>query len=314
MKITSIKVVPSFSLRRGLLFLLLLVTIGSLSAQDIEPRRWNHLPSNTNVIGIGYTHTRGEIFIDPTLQIEDANVVLNGGALFYMRSFSLLGKTARVDGLLPFATGTWEGTVAGVPAARSRTGLVDPRLRISWNFLGAPALKGKEYLEFRKSHPIHTSAGCALAIRAPLGQYFEDRLVNLGLNRWVIRPQLGVVHVRKAWSYELTGSVFFFTDNNAFWDGNKREQQPLYAIQGHVIHTFKFGLWASASGGYGYGGGSLVNGDFRNDTNSNFAWAISAGMPYKRRHLFKVSYANFMTFVNIGLASDNFAFAYSFLW
>jgi hypothetical protein len=34
------------------------------SAQDIEPRRWSHLPLDTNFLGVAYAYTTGDI---PTL-------------------------------------------------------------------------------------------------------------------------------------------------------------------------------------------------------------------------------------------------------
>jgi hypothetical protein len=36
--------------------------LGALSchAQDIEPRRWSHLPLDTNFLGVGYAYTNGD--------------------------------------------------------------------------------------------------------------------------------------------------------------------------------------------------------------------------------------------------------------
>ena len=96
----------------------------------------------------------------------------------------------------------------------------DPRLRLSVNFIGAPALRGKEFQAYRASHSINTVVGAALAVTLPLGEYEQEKLLNLGENRFIIRPQLGFVHTRGRWSYELTGSVFLYTDNDEFL-GNK---------------------------------------------------------------------------------------------
>ena len=71
--------------------------------------------------------------------------------------------------------------------------------------------------------------GAAIAVGLPLGQYTSERLINLGTNRWTIRPQIGVVHSRGPWSFELTGSVFFYTDNSEFWMDTQLEQEPLWA-------------------------------------------------------------------------------------
>jgi len=81
------------------------------------------------------------------------------------------------------------------------------------------------------------------------------------------------VHNRGKWSMELSGAVWLYTDNNDFFNGNKLEQDPYYAIQSHLIYTFHPGVWASASAGYGYGGKSTINGVEKNDSRGNLSWA-----------------------------------------
>ena len=143
----------------------------------------------------------------------------------FLHAFGLLGKSARFDLRLPHKSTRWKGLLDGVPASTGRTGLGDPIVRLSVNFFGAPALGRRELQRFRAARPINTVAGAAVAITLPLGDYEKDKLLNLGQNRFSIRPQLGVVHTRGPWSYELTGSVFFYTDNNEFL-GTTREQDP----------------------------------------------------------------------------------------
>ena len=77
------------------LALLLLALPGH--AQDIEPRRWSHLPIGSNFLGGAYAYTTGDIFLDPVLRIEDAEFNLHTVAAKYIRSFELLGKSARID-------------------------------------------------------------------------------------------------------------------------------------------------------------------------------------------------------------------------
>ena len=141
----------------------------------------------------------------------------------------------------------------GEPASTQRTGLGDPRVRLSVNFLGAPALEGKEFQAFRASHPVNTVVGAALAVTLPLGEYKESKLLNLGANRFVFRPQLGFVHTRGHWSYELTGSVLLFSDNDDFFGDKKREQDPLYALQTHLIYTSPQRWWISVGTAYDWG-------------------------------------------------------------
>ena len=124
----------------------------------------------------------------------------------------------------------------------------------------------------------------------PLGKYEEDRLLNLGENRFIIRPQVGFVHSRGPWSFELTTSVNLFTENDDFFGGNERKQDPLYSLQGHVIHTFSNKWWASASGGYRWGGESRINGQRTDDEQSNGLGAFSLGFPIGETQGLKLVY------------------------
>ena len=223
-------------------------------AQDLEPRRWTALPSGTNVIGIGYGHTSGDLFFDPVLDLENASVEMDTVALSYVRGFSIAGQAARFDSLIPWQTARWEGLLSGAPASTERTGMADPRFRLSILLLGTPEPQSQ------KPKP-NTVVGASVAVSVPLGKNNKNRLFNIGKNRYSIRPQIGATHTRGPWTYELTGSSFFFTDNNDFWNGQRLEQKPIYAVQGHVVRTFKPGLWASLSAGYGWGGEAIINGE-----------------------------------------------------
>jgi hypothetical protein len=88
-----------------------------------------------------------------------------------------------------------------------------------------------------------------LVVQLPTGDYMDEKLINLGTNRFTFRPQLGVVHNRGKWSMELTGAVYLYTDNDDFFNGNKLEQDPYYTIQTHLIYAFRPGVGPSARGG-----------------------------------------------------------------
>lgn len=299
-------------LQRSLRVCLLWLSFASLcQAQELEPRRWSHLPIDTNYLSVAYGNTQGDIFFDPVLRIEDATVSMHTVVASYQRSFNLAGKTARFDVRLPYQSAHWEGLLDGEAATADREGLADPRLRLSVNLFGAPALKGNEYRDYRAEHTTNTVAGVALAVTVPLGQYKKEKLLNLGGNRFVIRPQAGIVHTRGPWSYELTGSVLFYSDNNEFIEQYRREQDPLYVLQGHIIRTFDRGIWASLSAGYDWGGQSRLNGEVKDDKRRDFLYALSIGMPVSKMSSIKVAYVRASTREEVGSDMDNFAVAYN---
>ena len=140
---------------------------------------------------------------------------------------------------------------------------------------------GQEFLAYRASHPVNTVVGAALALTLPLGEYQKDKLLNLGQNRFAIQPQLGVVHTRGPWSYELTGSVSFFTDNNEFLVDHSRAQDPVLLLQTHAVYADPRGWWASAGAAYDWGGASRVDGVAKDDYREDLLYGGAVGLEHQ---------------------------------
>lgn len=294
-------------------FLLILLPVLSI-AEELEPRRWSHLPINSNFIGTAYAYTEAEIGFDPVLKIEDAELELDTFAAKYIRTFPFFKRTARVGVLQTYQSGRWSGRLDGVPASVKRSGWSDTFVRFAVNLYGAPPLKGKEYIAYRATQNVETILGAALSVQLPTGEYMDDKLINLGTNRFTFRPQLGVVHSRGKWSFELTGTVALYTDNNDFFNDKKLEQDPFYTLHSHLVYTFKPGVWVSASAGYDYGKRSTIDGVKKDDRRENHAWALSFGLPLNRNIGFKVGYIGTRTQKKIGVDSDTILLSATMLW
>ena len=81
--------------------------------------------------------------------------------------------------------------------------------------------------------PSTRRMGVAVGFFVPLGEYFDDKLINLGNNRWAIRPQIGALHQHNKWQFETTGAVILYGNNDEFFPGSRlREQDPLWSWQG----------------------------------------------------------------------------------
>jgi hypothetical protein len=289
------------SAMRLLLLAGLVLACPQLFAQDLEPRRWALLPSGVNFVNLGGTYSTGDILFDPVLQVKDVTLDLAGYGVGFVRTFEIFGETARVDVSLAYASGVWEGLHRGVPESIRRTGFQDPTMRLSWNFYGAPTLRGQAFGQFMAEHPVHTTAGVAVGLIAPLGEYFADKLINLGNNRWAIRPQMGALHQHNRWQFETTGAVILYGNNDEFAPGTRlREQDPLWSWQGHVIYTFMPGLWASVSGGVLWGGTSFVDGVSLDDRSRISVWALSMGIPISQTQGLKVAYTSSKTHTDKG--------------
>lgn len=284
-------------------------------SQDIEPRRWSHLPTGSNFAGTAYSYTEGDISFNPVLRIEDGEFDLQTATLKYIHAFDFLGKSARFDLTQNFQSGTWSGLLDGVPASVDRDGWADGMLRFAVNLYGAPPLAGQEFLEYRKRMAAcETIVGAGLVVQVPTGEYFSEKLINLGSNRYTFTPQFGVIHNRGKWSMELSTSASFYTGNDDFFNGKQYEEDVYLIGQGHLIYTFMPGLWLGASVGYGYGAESKINRVSTDDLKGNIGWGLSVGIPVNRSFGFKLAYVGTRTDQDTGSDTDTLTIGCSLQW
>ena len=182
------------------------------------------------------------------------------------------------------------------------------------NLYGAPPLKGPAFAQYRAEHSTNTVVGASIAVTVPLGKYCDDCLINIGNNRWSVRPQVGVVHTSGPWSIELTGSAFVFTDNDSFIDKAVLKQKPVYALQTHVVYDFKPGLWVSLSTGYGIGGRIQIDRQKTKFEVDNWIWAASFGFPIGKTQSLKLTWLSGRTQNLAGRDSDNLLLSWSMRW
>jgi hypothetical protein len=248
-------------------------------AQDIEPRAYSNIPLGVNFVGVGYAHSTGALAADPSLPIDNAELRTDALLFGYARGIAVGGQSGKVDVVLPYVWLDGTAEIAGEPERRRVSGFGDPRVRISWNLLGAPALTLPEFASYRQE----TIVGLSLQASLPLGQYDESRVVNLGSNRWWLKPELGMSHVEGPWTFELAGSATIFGENSDFLGGQSREQDPIYSLQGGVVYGFARGVWVALHGNYYTGGRTRVDGVEGDDLQQNSALRLTAAWPLNAR-------------------------------
>lgn len=304
-----------FRLSTPLLFLLIAFCgVDTVYSQNLEPRRWSHLPTGLNIVAASASLMDGHIYFDPVMQIEDGKFELYTLGTGYIRTFEWLGRSSRIDFTVPYAYGRWDGLVEGVYTSIRRHGFADPRIRLSMKLLGSPPLKGRAFMDYRVKNQVNTSVGIALSLSIPTGEYYPELLINLGRNRYAVRPSLGILHTRDAWEFELTGSLSLFSDNDAYFPDHLLEQDPLWFIQGHVIRSFTGGKWVSFSAGFSYGGEAHLDGRSLGNTERTRFVALSYGMPLSRNQSIKFSLINAETNVILGTDSNALAFSWNMNW
>jgi hypothetical protein len=252
-----------------------LAAIGTaVHAQSIEPRSYSNIPVGVNFLIAGYAYTRGGISFDTALPVTDPSLTTSSAVLGYARSLDLWGLSGKFDVIVPYTWLSGSAYYRGDPVDRIVDGLADPTLRLSVNFFGAPAMSLAEF----RSYEQDLIVGASLQVSVPAGQYDSSKLVNIGTHRWWFKPEIGVSKAVGAWTFEGKAGVTLFTTNDEFFNGNRREQDPLYSVSGHAIYSFKSGIWTSLDLTYFAGGRTTLNGDRNADLQQN--WRVGATVAY----------------------------------
>jgi hypothetical protein len=244
------------------------------------------VPVGVNFLIAGYAYSSGNILLDPAIPIDNLDARLHTVAGGYVRSVGVFGWSGKVNVIVPFAAGDWEGVVSGRDSSTVRNGFGDPHMQFSMNVIGAPALSAAEYGDYRE----HTIVGASLRVIVPLGQYDPSKLINLGSNRWVFRPRVGASYVRGDWILETYASLWLFTKNSDFFGGNELKQAPLATFVVHAIYTMpERRSWLALDVGYGIGGRTKVNGVERDTRISTFRFGATLAVPIGDRHTVKLT-------------------------
>jgi hypothetical protein len=254
------------------------------AAQEIEPRAFSPSPVGVTFVLVGAGQSTGGILTDPSLPVDDVDAEINAGLLGLGHSFGLFGRLASVAIAQSYLSGEFTGTLDGEPASASRSGFADTKLRFSVNFRGNPAMTPAE---FARRKP-RTTIGASLSVSAPTGVYHPSKLINVGTNRWAVKPEIGVSHPVGRWTLEATAGVWLFEDNPEYFGGRHREQDPLASLQAHVGYTFRPQLWVAANATYYDGGASTVDGVAKDDRQSNSRYGLTLSVPLARSQSLKL--------------------------
>ena len=270
-------------LRRALLALVLLAFVPRVQAQSLEPRAYADIPVGVNFLLGGFAYSQGDLATN-ALPVTNAHFDSPNAVIGFSRSLDLWGKSGRFDTGVAYSWLSGSADYQGQPVSRSVSGFGDPTFRLSMNLYGAPALTPQEFRTYQQDLVI----GVSLAVTAPLGQYDSTKVVNLGTNRWSFNPQIGASKALGRWILELQAAITFYTDNNDFYNGHTRSQDPLYQLQQHVIYEFGRGVWASVDATYYTGGRSSLNGTLNNDLQQNWRAGATLAFPLNRYNSLKV--------------------------
>ena len=289
-------------------FIVSVLFVVPAAPQQLTPRAYWPAPKDTKLLVIGYGHASGDVLFDPSIPLYGVESTLNTGLLAYAQTLSLWGRSSNLIVELPYAWGKTRGFVEDTPASTNFSGLSDLGVTLSINLVGAPSMTAEEFVAFRADpQPI---LGASVKVVAPNGNYDKKALINEGANRWAVKGEFGyTLPLSSKWLLDLEASALYFGDDDDFLNG-KKEQDPIYAAQLHLIRRFKPGFWGSLNLNYFTGGRQTIAGNRLGDTQRNSRLGATFVFPVAKGHAIKVGYAvGWLT--RYGTDFDQFLVSYS---
>lgn len=263
------------------------MSASALRAQEMEPRAYSAVPVGTNFVVLDYARSSGDVSFDPSLPITNVQAHINVLTLGYSHSFGIAGRTATVALSVPYANANVTGDVEGSADHQYRSGVGDMRFRLAMNLIGDPALSPEEFVRRTPS----TVIGLSLSVVTPTGQYVPSRLINIGANRWSFKPEVGLSEPIGNWFMDAAAGVWLFTDNDDFFGGHRRSQNPMPSFQWHGGYSWRPGLWLAADVTYFTGGRTSVNGVEDQDYQISARYGMTLSVPLAAKWSAKLAWS-----------------------
>ena len=212
--------------------------------------------------------------IDTSLPIDGLSLNADLYILRYARSFGIDGRNSAIQVIQPYADVSASFDDARFfDGTKHNGGMGDVQLVFVHNLFGGPALTQEEFATWQPE----TFLTGAMWVTAPTGDYDKKRIINIGANRWVFKPELAFgTPIGPTW-LEVNTYVSLYGDNEDYLGDNKLEQKPLYAVEGHYSYSFNRAMWASLDATYNKGGETRINGVNQDNQQENTLLGASLG-------------------------------------
>jgi hypothetical protein len=286
-------------------------------AQDLSPRAYLITPIRSNAINLTYSLTDGNLNLDGAVPVTDATARLSTPVASYVRSLGFFGRSANVLAALPYGVGDFSGTLSGSQTNVHRSGLLPVTARFSMNLRGGPAMDIRQFIKWKQKLLI----GASIKVLPPTGQYDPAKLINLGINRWAFKPEVGLSRRWGHWLLDTYGGVWLYTANPKFFSQNaissginRQTQGPMGSFEGHFSYDVRGRLWASLDGNFWFGGATAINGvtnPLTSNRNSRVGGTVS--FPVSKRQSLKFSYSN-GAYIHYGGNFQNVSAGWQYSW
>ncbi len=217
------------------------------------------LPSGTLGMLFYFDQTAGNKFYSDGDQLmDDFNLSADVGIWRGVYYYNIGPFAASTNLLLPFGTISLDGAAVGNTNISS-SGMGDPLVcQTLW------PINDPENL---------TWVGIATYVTMPYGQYDNDKLVNIGSNRWAFKPMVCFTKgLWKGFFIDTYANVELYTKNDEYGAGEvDMKQDPLYTFETHLVQHLSRETFFSLDYFYYTGGETKVAGVKQDDEQKDHA-------------------------------------------
>jgi outer membrane putative beta-barrel porin/alpha-amylase len=276
--------------------------------QELEPRSYSASPIDSNFAVGALSNSTGTVPLDPSLPLSDVRPAIDTLILSFTHTFRLGNRTANWAVSVPYLGGHVSAVFSGQPQAFSRYGFADFRARFGVNLLGR-ALTPAQFARRKPS----TTLGVSVTVIAPTGTYDRTELINVGSNRWTLKPEIGVEQPMGKWFTDLSAGVWLFGQNTDYFGGQVLRQAPLDIFQFHAGYTFRQNQWLAVDANYYSGGATSVNAATSINSLGNSRFGLTYSQPMGAGLSTKVSWSRWLS-GRFGQRFSTVAAALQYLW
>ncbi|HSN48362.1 MAG TPA: transporter, partial [Flavobacterium sp.] len=168
-----------------------------------------------------------------------------------------------------------------------------------------PALEKKDFRHYQEKAIF----GVSFVTSVPTGKYYEDKMINIGSNRWAFKPEMGVSRRFKHVYAEAYLGTWFYTNNTEYMTTKVLRQKPTVTLQGHASYYFKNQMWVGLNTNWYKVGATTI--DDVPSGNSLDDWRIGAtfSTPISKTQSLRLQ-LHTGVLSNIGLNYDSVTLAY----
>ena len=246
------------------LTIIMMVSFPLSALAQVPPRFYWKSLEGSNAVPVIYMDMSGNANpLDPSHTVIpessfDAKIALGG----YARIFTVFGRSGLAAALLPMGRVSGDASVFGKTVSETATGFGDPTFEFVVNLIGPDPIRNiPDMLRYEPGF----SLDLLFDVIAPLGEYDNEQVINLGQNRWTGRVATPIVWQLGDWvpgrrtTLELLPSIWVYGDNDDFV-GRTLSNESKAQLEAYLTRDFHKDFWGSIDMSWISGTESTIDG------------------------------------------------------